>query len=365
MEFNPYDSNIGNNTIKYNYEGNSINKNIDIRSSIVTIRFLDKELNRVLLECEIKIGTLFETDIYTTGVNKLALDHNGMAIGFKISDGRLGKDGLHKEYFSRVINEDTDIECEMLRFDYYFTSTGEFINSKNGILEENNNDLSSKIFAFSDKYNIYLDYLFRETELLKTPKMIICRIARFSNQMFLNCSNLSDISSLLFYYIKGIETLDSCFKNCPRITQIPESLFINNDNMITFESNFDRLVSLESIPEKLFNSFINVRSLGGSFSYCDSLKIIPSRLFYNNINLRNVAYCFTNCHKLKYVPFDLFENNNLIEHVNSVFQNDSEIISKLPEVWNSDKYPKLIGKSGYARGCIKAINYNEIPDEFK
>lgn len=365
MEFNPYDSNIGNNTIKYNYDGNSISKNIEIRSSIVTIRFLDKELNRVLLEREIKIGTLFETDIYTTGRNSLTLDHNGMAIGFKISDGRLGKDGLHKEYFSRIIDEDTEVECEMLRFDAYFDNNTDYISWIDEILRENNNDLSSIIIGITDRnYNNLLN-LFMNKSIIKTPKMIVSRSTHTMNNTFRGCINLECISSELLYYVKNLEITYYFFNGCTKISEIPKNLFINNDKITSFENCFCELTSLLSIPEGLFDNCPNAREFGATFCDCSLLESIPIGLFDNNPNLWSVSTCFAGCYKLKYVPSELFENNNLMEYVDSVFQDDSEIISKLPEVWDSNKYPKLKDKSGYARGCTKAINYNEIPDEFK
>ena len=365
MEFNPYDSNIGNNTIKYNYDGNSISKNIEIRSSIVTIRFLDKELNRVLLEREIKIGTLFETDIYTTGRNSLVLDHNGMAIGFKISDGRLGKDGLHKEYFSRVINEDTDIECEMLRFDYYFANTNEYHNLIDGILRENNNNLSSFTMGFSDDYFRTFINLFMNKPITKTPKMIISRSTNTINNMFRECVSLERISSELLYYVKNVETTYYIFSNCVKISEIPKNLFLNNDKIVSFENCFYKLASLLYIPEGLFDNCPNARDFGAAFCDCSLLESIPIGLFDNNPNLWSVSTCFAGCYKLKYVPSELFENNNLMEYVDSVFQDDSEIISKLPDVWNKEKFPNVIGGKYYARGCTKVANYAEIPSNFK
>ena len=365
VEFNPQDSNIGNNVIKYDYEDKSISKNIEIRSSIVTIRFLDKELNRVLLEREIKIGTLFETDIYTTRRNSLVLDHNGMAIGFKISDGRLGKDGLHKEYFSRVINEDTDIECEMLRFDYYFANTNEYHNLIDGILGGNNNDLSSFTMGFSDDYFRTSINLFMNKPITKTPKMIISRSTDTINNMFRECVSLERISSELLYYVKNVETTYYIFSNCVKISEIPKNLFLNNDKIVSFENCFYKLASLLYIPEGLFDNCPNARDFGAAFCDCSLLESIPIGLFDNNPNLWSVSTCFAGCYKLKYVPSELFENNNLMEYVDSVFQDDSEIISKLPDVWNKEKFPNVIDGKYYARGCTKVANYAEIPSNFK
>ncbi len=120
------------------YEGsNSISKDIEILSKYVRIRFLDKEKNRVLLDKQVERGKEYTINIMDNSIdnpdNFLLLDENGMAIGFKIDDGEWGPDMDHKETFRRVLLEDTDIECEMLRFDAYMSR-------ENGLINIVNND---------------------------------------------------------------------------------------------------------------------------------------------------------------------------------------------------------------------------------
>lgn len=122
VEFHPSES-IVNQTKNavFMYEGsNSISKDIEILSKYVRIRFLDKEKNRVLLDKQVERGKEYTISIMDNKIdnpdNYLLLDRNGMAIGFKISDGEWGPDMDHKETFRRILWEDTDVECEMMRF---------------------------------------------------------------------------------------------------------------------------------------------------------------------------------------------------------------------------------------------------------
>lgn len=107
----------------FTYRDRVISKTTEIMSRFVRIRFLDKERNRVLLDKQVERGKEYTINIMDNEIdnpgNYLRLDENGMAIGFKISDGEWGPDMDHKETFRRVLWEDTDIECEMLRFDVY------------------------------------------------------------------------------------------------------------------------------------------------------------------------------------------------------------------------------------------------------
>ena len=353
VEFNSQDSNIGNNVIKYDYEDKSISKNIEIRSSMVTIRFLDKELNRVSLERNVKIGTLFETDIYTTGTNSLILDHNGMAIGFKISDGRLGKDGLHKEYFSRVINEDTDIECEMLRFDHYFNgipTKTEILN----ILTENNNDLSQIVIGFKDETR-YLNSLFDGMPLTASPRMIVGRNVESLIELFDECRSIKYIHDKLFYYCKEVTNLDYCFRNCEKLEAIQSGLFMNNSNVNSISYLFQYCKLITEIPSKLFDSFTKVDSAFYTFADCENLKIIPNGLFNNCINLEDVSNCFIYS-SISEIPYDLFYNCINIRYVDYCFYG-CELLTSIP----SGLFDKNINITSF-KACFCYSGVESIPE---
>lgn len=296
--------------------------------------------------------------------------------------------------------------------DYYFPDIEDFNTRRDGILAENNNDLSQKTFGFGNSV-VSLKKAFFETNIVKPPNKIygynitdvtecfkFCNLTSVSPSLFNGtpnivildscfyyCDLLENIPHDLFYNLKNAENFDYVFSNT-NISNIPADLFLNNIKAKSFSGTFE-YCPCESIPDSLFSNNLNVKSFFGTFSqsrlssipenlfknnslvedfsYCFDTSLIdtiPTSLFYNNIKATIFSHTFSNCDYLLNVGLNLFDKNKNITEIDGCFSWCTEITSLLPDVWNKSKFPNITNGDRYAEECTKAANYNEIPSNF-
>ncbi len=220
--------------------------------------------------------------------------------------------------------------------DYYFETIEDFNSRRDAIIAENNNDLSQKTFGFGDGVTSLSD-AFNTTKIISTPKMIVAN---------------------------NITNFRMCFDNCYSLTTIQSGLFDNCPNVIDFSYCFRNAYSLTTIPSDLFDNCLSITNLNVCFANCRRLTTIPQGLFDNCPNVTNFDGCFYQCTSLTTIPSDLFDKCPKVKDFTDCFYECIEITSAIPDAWNREKFPKVSRYSGYAEGCTKAANYNEIPSKF-
>ena len=135
--------------------------------------------------------------------------------------------------------------------------------------------------------------------------------------------------------------------------------------LTNFDSRISNIITENNgdLSQKTFGFSDNILSIRGIFSTKNKMKKSPKSLYGNNIY--TIQGCFSYCALLTDVSDLLFNNcNKKIKNVSECFDTCINITSTLPDVWNKEKFPNIINGSGYAEGCTKAANYNEIPSNF-
>ena len=291
--------------------------NSNIGRTLITDKTIDIKNGRPIVEFSIFDKSGYDNG-YTLSFPRESLP-NGVVTSFKRIDGMIqlplfenqtldpNKIQKFRLDLSQITTDRIEIECDVTRFDYYL-NYGQF-DKIDKILAENNNDLIDKILGFDDRCTSTSG--FQYTEIVSTPKMIIARGLKAFIETFNSCGQLKLISPTLFDFCPDVNTFRGCFELCSSLTIVPETIFDSNIKASDFRTCFGGNANLRSIPTNLFD---------------------------NNTNVTNLEYCF-------------YDNTN--------------ITSSLPDVWNKNKFPNVTKGTGYARGCTKAANYAEIPDEFK
>lgn len=281
------------------------------------IKFIDENTKELIMSTKVSPGTRYKLSIWDTSFERndyLPIKNNKAVIGFIINDGISSPIGDEIWEFDRIINENTIIECKTITFDYYFESILEWQYSVDDILSKHNNDLSSLKIGFGDYidklfYYFYPnDGIFQNKNIIKTPSII---------------------------YGRKINSIKNLFKDC---------------------------IYIENVSSSLFKYCINIENFSYSFQNNNSLKIISNNIFDNCINATTFDSTFENCTSTYKVSENLFKNNNKIINLNKTFKNCSSITSNIPNVWNT--HSNIIEHSEYALGCIKSLNYKDIPEDY-
>lgn len=222
------------------------------------------------------------------------------------SSGRIAMSDIWREINSSssgstVIPEPT--EC-----DYYFTSRQDFDNRIEGILIENNQDLSTKTLGFSDNVEDMSEMFINTQEIIGLPKMIVGK-------------NITGLNAFCGY--------NTWIKN------VPETLLYGCPKLGYLSSAFEKT----------------------------NIETIPAKLFINNPELTDVSYCFYDTY-LTNTDGNIFDNNPNLYNVANCFRNDYNVnTGSLPDVWNKDKFPYIESyvADGYAIGNEKCTNYDDCP----
>lgn len=213
-------------------------------------------------------------------------------------------------YRGKVINSVSLNSNDFILLNYYFNSWQEAFDAIPTISKNHNYDLSNVSIGFSDEVT-YTVNLFDNSPITHSPKHLIGRNILNLGYTFYYCYNMKTVSSTLFIH-------------CPKV--------------INYGYTFAKCGSLTSVPANLFSKSANVNTFSSAFSYCSSLQIVPENLFDNCNKVTMFDYTFIGC---------------------------TSITSKIPDVWNNEKFPYVSKYKSYAYGCTKASNYNDIPAGWK
>ena len=135
-----------------------------------------------------------------------------------------------------------------------------------------------------------------------------CSLITTAQSAFEGCTSLTTIPDELFYNCNGITTFIFCFKGCTFLTTIGNNIF--KTNITTVMSNcFDGCTSLTTVPSTIFNSIPLCTSFGACFQGCTFFNSIPANLFDNCVNATNFEWTFSGCTSLTSIPAGLFDNN--------------------------------------------------------
>lgn len=333
------------------------------------IKFIASDTKESLLTKTVSLNSNYTLSIWDTSSDRedyLPVTSNGGPVGFIIDDGELSPKGDKKWIFNRVITEDTTIEVEMMRFDYYFTSSYNLKLKVDTILNENNNDLSSKSIGFSDIVTDTNSIFTDKTNLLKTPKYMYGRRIKSSYSTFSGCNNLNKISETLFENYPRVEDFASLFSFSDNnsLTEISPYLFTNCLNITSLRSALKSCKLITNIPSGFLKNNTKLKDIAFLFSNWSKLESVPDDLIYNCKSITNFESTFYYCENLLGISENFFKNiTNIAENnFNSTFSNCGNIKTKIPELWNS--HNKSTKHYNYAKNCKKSSNYEIIPEDW-
>lgn len=357
-----------------------------------SVKFVDSVDGEVFLEKSVLENETYTMNIWDTEYERVdylpVTETKGVINLLDVGEGSiLSPDDKRTFGFTKRITEDIVIKCETVKFDY-------FINDMNGIypiLEENNYDLSEKIFGFPDSftslYNLFKNYVDKE-KIIGIPKIFYGRKINNFDGTFYGCANLNNISEEIFYNCPKVTSFKDIFSRCKSLTSIPENLFKNNTKVTNFYGTFEGCISITSIPSglfdncpevtsiarlvpntkvtsldsNLFKSFSKVTTIQDAFNYIPITEI-PEGLFDSMVNLNNTAYAFSGCKSLMTIPENLFINCNSLNNVNATFINCDKITSKVPPLWETHS-DTITSSVGFINNCFDAENYINIPSTY-
>lgn len=357
-----------------------------------SVKFVDSVDGEVFLEKNVIENETYTMNIWDTAEERVdflpVTETKGVINLLDIGEGAiLSPDGKRTFGFTKRITEDMEIKCETVKFDYFINNMDEIY----PILEENNYDLSEKIFGFPDSFTdlegLFKDYNNKD-RIINTPKIFYGRKIENVRGAFCGCSNLTNISTEIFYNCHNIKYIgsdiykegifedctsiisipvgifDNCpevidfsrtFLNCTSLISIPEGLFDNCTKVTNFRNTFYNCSSLTSIPNGLFNDCIEVTSFYGLFSSCSSLTSIPAGLFDNCTKVTDFSFTFYNCSSLTLIPENLFINCTKVTSFGSCFSNCKSLIEIPSGLFDNCTEVTIFSASFYNCTSLRAI----------
>ena len=110
-----------------------------------------------------------------------------------------------------------------------------------------------------------------------------------------------------------------------------------------------------------------VEDTGNYFFHFNNLKSISQTVFENmfdkNINFTNFSFAFSDCNSLEYVQENIFDSFNITNAKECFYKCNK--IKKVPELWNTAKWPNITNHDYCFTDCKNATNYPDIPDDWK
>ena len=158
---------------------------------------------------------------------------------------------------------------------------------------------------------------------------------------FYICSNLNEIVSPTENSFSNLIGIHLAYTS---IQSIPENLFANCSNVTDFRYLFQYCTNLTSIPANLFANCPNVNNFNYTFAECSGLTGIPAKLFDNCQKVERFYSTFNGC-------------TSLTGHAPELWKRGTN-----SEENNYRGNPK---GNGCFAGCEGLENYNEIPDYWK
>lgn len=108
-----------------------------------------------------------------------------------------------------------------------------------------------------------------------------------------------------------------------------------------------------------------IASFNSTFLNCESLTSIPAGLFDNCTAVDDFSHAFQNCTSLTSIPAGLFDNFTAAEFFDYTFYNCRSLTSSVPELWDTAKWSNVTSYWSCFWGCTHAVNYADIPADWK
>lgn len=180
--------------------------------------------------------------------------------------------------------------------------------------------------------------------------------------IFSNCTSLEKLPSKLFAKNPQARSFGQCFSGCSKLETLPAKLFYGCSVATVFSGTFEHCTSLKTVPADLFIGNIKALSFVKAFYTCSALETIPETLFAGCKNATLFTDCFMMCTALAGIPENLFIHNNSINNMERAFYACTNITTNVPELWLRDN---IQYHSECYRSCINALNYEQIPYEWR
>lgn len=389
IDFSPYKNYDLKNKVVYELIDNETGGKVDFTTLIINrdynikaltknknfiVTFIAETTHEKLLEVEVTPNSNYRLSITDTSkersdflpiIQKSDKFYYG-PVGFKIDDGQYSPKGDKKWTFDRTITADTTVEVEMMKFDYYFSSSYSFKSNITNILSKNNNDLSNISIGFSDIVTETNSIFDGNLSILKTPKYFYGRRVKSSYSTFMGCDNLNTISDHLFDNYFRVEDLSSIFamSNNSSISELSNKMFLNNVNLLTLRSSFKGLNLLTTIPSSFLKNNSKLKDISFIFSNCKNLKTVAEDFLSYSREITGFESSFYNDYNITGISGNFFNNipdrpeNNFI----NTFSGCTGINTKMPELWLT--HSSSTKHTNFAKNCKRTTNYEVIPTDW-
>lgn len=180
-----------------------------------------------------------------------------------------------------------------------------------------------------------------------------------ANDLFYDCTKLSDIPEDLFSVMTKLQYLKNAFYNT-RISKIPDHFFDACVELLDVSAIFSDCTLLSSIPSKLFSNCKKLVNYNSAFQDCIGLTEISDDIFPKSDVEISCNQMFSGCTGLHTIPPNLFDNVEKVSNITRMFSGCKNIIGPLPELWNDDRF-KDIPHQNCFYNCTNASNYVSVP----
>ena len=175
-------------------------------------------------------------------------------------------------------------------------------------------------------------------------------------QMFQNCTNLTDVSSLTNWNVKSVTTMQQMFANCASLTNLSAANW-DVSNVTNMQNMFYNCTNLINISATNWD-VSNVINMNQMFYNCTNLTDISSLSAWNTSNVTSMYSMFQNCSKLSDVSGLANWNVSNVSLMVSTFQDCTNLtdISGL-SIWNTSNVTNM---SSMFKNCANLINVNGL-----
>lgn len=202
-----------------------------------------------------------------------------------------------------------------------------------------------ELFAESQLYYFNYDTFFETNTLLEDISGMFSSLKivsfRFHNE--------------IFYPLVNLKKAEYLFKDTTPISSVGADIFIKNTRLTSLKGCFQNTGYAKTANVSTLDALQNM-------SYCYSyanVKSFPAGMLNNNTNLVDVSFMFNGNSNMTTGDITLFQLATKINNFESCFNGCKTYTSALPNAWET--HPNANG-TDYAKGCINASNYADIPE---
>lgn len=204
---------------------------------------------------------------------------------------------------------------------------------------------AKELFAESQLYYFNYDTFFETNTLLEDISGMFSSLKivsfRFHNE--------------IFYPLVNLKKADYLFKDTTPISSVGADIFIKNTKLTSLRGCFQNTGYAKTANVSTLDALQNM-------SYCYSyanVKSFPEGMLNSNTNLVDVSFMFNGNSNMTTGDITLFKLATKINNFESCFNGCKTYTSALPNAWET--HPNANG-TDYAKGCINASNYADIPE---